>query len=51
MPTNAHWTPCKKDEIVTICDKFNIPCIEDAAESLEVHTKTVIQAVLVCWEL
>jgi dTDP-4-amino-4,6-dideoxygalactose transaminase len=26
--------PCKIDEIVEICNEFNIPVIEDAAESL-----------------
>ncbi|PCJ26004.1 MAG: aminotransferase DegT [Flavobacteriales bacterium] len=34
VPMHTFGHPCKIDEIVTICNKYNIPVIEDAAESL-----------------
>ena len=34
MPMHTFGFPCRIDEIVTICNKFNIPVVEDAAESL-----------------
>jgi len=34
IPMHTFGHPCKIDEIVTICNKYNIPVIEDAAESL-----------------
>jgi perosamine synthetase len=34
MPMHTFGFPCRIDEIVAICDEFNIPVVEDAAESL-----------------
>ena len=34
VPMHTFGHPCKIDEIVDICDKYNIAVIEDAAESL-----------------
>ena len=34
VPMHTFGHPCKIDEIVKICDQYNIPVIEDAAESL-----------------
>jgi len=34
MPMHTFGFPCRIDEIVIICDEFNIPVVEDAAESL-----------------
>lgn len=45
LPVHTFGHPAKIDQIVSICDKYNIPVIEDAAESLgsiykEKHTGT-----------
>ncbi len=34
VPMHTYGHPCKIDEIIKICNKYNIPVIEDAAESL-----------------
>ncbi|HDQ15730.1 MAG TPA: LegC family aminotransferase [Bacteroidetes bacterium] len=34
VPMHSFGHPCKIDEIITICEEYNIPVIEDAAESL-----------------
>lgn len=34
VPMHTFGHPCRIDEITKICDEFNIPLIEDAAESL-----------------
>lgn len=34
VPVHTFGHPCKIDEIVDICNHFNIPVVEDAAESL-----------------
>jgi dTDP-4-amino-4,6-dideoxygalactose transaminase len=34
IPVHLYGTPAKIDEIVRLCDNFDIPIIEDAAESL-----------------
>jgi perosamine synthetase len=34
VPMHTFGHPCRIDEIAKICDQFNIPLIEDAAESL-----------------
>lgn len=34
IPMHTYGHPCRIDEIVTICKKYNIPVVEDAAESL-----------------
>ena len=34
MPMHTFGFPCRIDEIVAICNEFNIPVVEDAAESL-----------------
>tara|TARA_B110000971_G_C20038716_1_gene516118 strand:+ start:3865 stop:5016 length:1152 start_codon:yes stop_codon:yes gene_type:complete len=34
MPMHTFGFPCRIDEIVEICNEFNIPVVEDAAESL-----------------
>lgn len=34
VPMHTFGLPCRIDEIVTICEKYNIPVVEDAAESL-----------------
>jgi len=34
VPMHTFGHPCKIDEIVEICNKYNIPVVEDAAESL-----------------
>jgi perosamine synthetase len=34
IPMHTFGHPCRIDEIAKICDEFNIPLIEDAAESL-----------------
>lgn len=34
MPMHTFGFPCKIDEIIKICKKYNIPVVEDAAESL-----------------
>lgn len=45
MPMHTFGFPCRIDEIVAICNDYNIPVVEDAAESLgslykEQHTGT-----------
>ena len=45
VPMHTFGHPCRIDEIVKICTKYNIPVVEDAAESLgsfykEKHTGT-----------
>jgi aminotransferase in exopolysaccharide biosynthesis len=45
VPMHTYGHPCRIDEIVSICGKYNIPVVEDAAESLgswfkEKHTGT-----------
>lgn len=45
VPMHTYGHPCKIDEIVEICNEYNIPVVEDAAESLgsfykEKHTGT-----------
>lgn len=45
VPMHTFGNPCRIDEIVAVADKFNIPVIEDSAESLgstykEKHTGT-----------
>jgi aminotransferase in exopolysaccharide biosynthesis len=45
VPVNTFRFPCKIDEITEICSGFDIPVVEDAAESLgsfyeNVHTRT-----------
>lgn len=34
MPMHTFGFPCRIDEIVTVCDEFHIPVVEDSAESL-----------------
>lgn len=34
IPMHTFGHPCRIDEIVEICDEYNIPVVEDAAESL-----------------
>lgn len=34
MPMHTFGFPCRIDEIISICDEFHIPVVEDAAESL-----------------
>ena len=34
IPMHTFGHPCRIDEIVRICEKYNIPVVEDAAESL-----------------
>ena len=34
VPMHTFGHPCKIDDIVKICDQYNIPVVEDAAESL-----------------
>lgn len=34
VPMHTFGHPCKIDEILEICNKFNLPVVEDAAESL-----------------
>jgi len=34
VPMHTFGHPCRIDEIVDICNKFNLPVVEDAAESL-----------------
>jgi len=34
VPMHTFGFPCRIDEIINICNKFNIPVVEDAAESL-----------------
>ena len=34
IPMHTFGHPCRIEDIVTICDKYNIPVIEDAAESI-----------------
>jgi len=34
LPMHTFGHPCKIDKIIEICDKYNIPVVEDAAESL-----------------
>lgn len=34
VPMHTFGIPCEIDEIVTLCEKYNIPVVEDAAESL-----------------
>lgn len=45
VPMHTFGHPCRVDEIVAICEEYNIPLVEDAAESLgsfykEKHTGT-----------
>jgi len=45
VPMHTFGHPCKIDEIINICNRFNLPVIEDSAESLgsfykEKHTGT-----------
>lgn len=39
VPMHTFGHPCKIDEIVEICDKYNISVVEDAAESLGSYYK------------
>jgi len=39
VPMHTYGFPCEIDEIVAICDEFEIPVVEDAAESLGSHYK------------
>ncbi len=39
IPMHTFGLPLRIDEIVTICEKYHIPVIEDAAESLGSHYK------------
>lgn len=39
IPMHTFGHPCKIDEIATICDKYNIALVEDAAESLGSYYK------------
>lgn len=39
VPMHTFGHPCKIDEIVEICDKYNITVVEDAAESLGSYYK------------
>lgn len=39
IPMHTFGLPCKIDEIAEICNEWNIPLIEDAAESLGSHYK------------
>jgi dTDP-4-amino-4,6-dideoxygalactose transaminase len=34
VPVHTFGHPCRIDEIVEICDRYNLPVVEDAAESL-----------------
>lgn len=34
VPMHTFGHPCRIDEIIDVCDQFNIPVVEDAAESL-----------------
>ena len=34
VPMHTFGHPCRIDEIVSICDRYNIPVVEDAAESI-----------------
>jgi len=34
VPMHTYGHPCRIDEIVEICDKYHIPVVEDAAESI-----------------
>ena len=34
IPVHLYGTPAKMDQLIAICDRYNIPMIEDAAESL-----------------
>lgn len=45
VPMHTFGHPCHLDEIIEICNKYNIPVVEDAAESLgsfyrDIHTGT-----------
>ncbi|MHC1703448.1 MAG: LegC family aminotransferase [Tenuifilaceae bacterium] len=39
VPMHTFGQPCRIDEIVEICNRFNIPVVEDAAESLGSYFK------------
>jgi perosamine synthetase len=39
VPMHTFGHPCRIDEIIEICDEFNIPVVEDAAESLGSYYK------------
>ena len=39
VPMHTFGNPCRIDEIVSICDEFGIPVIEDAAESIGSYYK------------
>jgi len=39
VPMHTFGHPCRIDEIVEICDKYNIPVVEDAAESISSYYK------------
>jgi perosamine synthetase len=39
LPMHSYGNPCRIDEIVAICSEFNIPVVEDAAESLGSYYK------------
>lgn len=34
VPMHTYGHPCRIDEIIEVCNKYNIPVVEDAAESL-----------------
>ena len=54
VPMHTFGHPCKIDEIVQICDAYNIAVVEDAAESLGSYYKKNIRvplAHLVCFHL
>lgn len=40
VPMHTFGLPCRIDEIATICQNFNIPLVEDAAESLGSYYKS-----------
>ena len=39
VPMHTFGHPCKIDSIVEICDRYNIPVVEDAAESIGSYYK------------
>lgn len=39
VPMHTFGHPCRIDEIVEICDKYNIPVVEDSAESIGSYYK------------
>ena len=41
VPMHTFGHPCRIDEIVEICDKYGIPVVEDAAESIGSYYKNI----------